>query len=618
MSEKSSTSAILDLPSAKTVSVEQLVQLFVPTRRYWRLLLSPSHYMLLGTRGSGKTILLRMLSVDHLRRLAQRDSRAAAALSERQMFGVYLALSVDWCVGLTGESAESSDRVFTDGVNMVAAQAFLSELEEAIEVCAEVGLISSQHAAEKEIVGQLCETWFQEMDRRVWSLAALRRVLRRQENLYKDAILTRRGNQDQALRDRGFCFLRSSLFGPLQQGASIANEVLGLERGHGWIIALDELEALTKDQQTLLMTVLRGSHNPLVFKMATLPYTFTETATRFSSFARGAENREFRVERLQYDPGDREYQVLVANIGCHHFDRPAEDGAIGAMEELFGRDTIVARARAALENRARASGAKDRVRQGDIDLLEGGLAGDSARKLGPVAAIRVLKDIKRGHSRSCAYSGWEFLVRASDGNPSLFVRLMYEVERRISAGGDTVAPEDQHDAIVSQAEHLFHSTRALYPDGSALEQLIDLIGRSLSSAIHDVPSDRPEEEGNRFLVDLTRLTDVEREAFHWGARHSLLVGETPSSADRGYPIAEGVWRLGYALSPKFWLLPRRGRVRGVYARGSLHLSSLREAGQGLLWEIGYPGNSEGRKQSDSQLATPGFDFDDGQDEMEEL
>ena len=38
-----------------------------------------------------------------------------------------------------------------------------------------------------------------------------------------------------------------------------------------------------------------------------------------------------------------------------------------------------------------------------------------------------------------------------------------------------------------------------------------------------------------------------------------MIAEATGSSLR-YPIGQGVWRLSYALAPKFWLLTRRGRI----------------------------------------------------------
>jgi hypothetical protein len=522
-----------------------------------------------------------MLATSHLRRLADRHEDARRELFEHRRFGVYLPLSIDWCVAL-GEVSGYNDRVFTDGVNIVAIQAFLEEVEGAIRVVASDNASIDVSASERQLTRQLCDVWFEGVRSPVHSLAALRRLMRRQESIFKSALLSGNPCDSATLREAGFLLYSSSLFGHVQQGAQMANEVMELERDHSWIVGLDELEVLTDTQQKLLATVVRGTHRPLLFKMATLPYSFTDMGTSFAARARVAENREFRTERLQYDPGDSEYRELVATLGCSILRLDVGTSAERTMERVFGNKRFVERAEEAAKRYELGDGAAEKANITGALRAMHGLKGDSRRKVAPVLAIRILRATSRGHRRPQAYCGWDTAMRVSDGNPSLFLRLLWELDR-LRAGSECISPGDQHAAISAQAEHLFTSARALYPGGTLLQDTIDRIGRGFASGIHDIPLDRIDEEGNRFVVDLDALSGVEREAFQWGVRHSLLVGETSTSGSSEYPVGKGVWRLGYALCPKYWLLPRRGRVRGVFQGGQLLVAASDEAGQQLLW-----------------------------------
>src|SRR5262245_12291528 len=90
--------AKFDLPSAKNVTVQTAVEQFVPTRLLWDVLTSDGNDVIFGTRGSGKTLLLRMMSASHLIEFAKLDRRAAEILHEQKRFGIFLPLGVDWCV----------------------------------------------------------------------------------------------------------------------------------------------------------------------------------------------------------------------------------------------------------------------------------------------------------------------------------------------------------------------------------------------------------------------------------------------------------------------------------------------------------------------------------------
>ena len=78
---------LFEIENARNLSRRELVETFVPTQSFWRLL-SAKHHIVLGSRGSGKTALARMLSHDHLALL--NEARAQSAIREQQFIGVYV------------------------------------------------------------------------------------------------------------------------------------------------------------------------------------------------------------------------------------------------------------------------------------------------------------------------------------------------------------------------------------------------------------------------------------------------------------------------------------------------------------------------------------------------
>jgi hypothetical protein len=141
----------------------------------------------------------------------------------------------------------------------------------------------------------------------------------------------------------------------------------------------------------------------------------------------------------------------------------------------------------------------------------------------------------------------------------MFVRLLNELEIGPSSG--FVDTTHQHRVTSELAETWHEWTQALYKDGAVLHRLIDQLGTQLSARLHSrrERDDDIQEETNRFFVDLQTVPPRHAEAFRVGARHGLLVAEASGSSLR-YPVGMGVWRLSYALAPKFWLLTRRGRI----------------------------------------------------------
>src|SRR5262245_19184882 len=129
---KSSAPSSFELPSARNLTVGRAVEMFVPTQLYWEVLRSDSNDVVFGTRGSGKTMLLRMMSVQHLVRFAQVNADALAALKDLRRLGVFVPLGIDWCVAFQRDD-DTELRLFTDGLNLVALDSFAEALNSLVQ-----------------------------------------------------------------------------------------------------------------------------------------------------------------------------------------------------------------------------------------------------------------------------------------------------------------------------------------------------------------------------------------------------------------------------------------------------------------------------------------------------
>ena len=538
------TGHAFELPSAKNLSVEAAVEQFVSTDLFWQMLASDGHDVILGTRGSGKTMLLRMMSVQHLAQYKDRDPRALAALRERKRYGIFMPFGVDWCVARADE--QRLDRLFVDGVNLVSAEAYLDVLDALIRLGLEGQ--SNPIAAETTLSHELSLLWFRNSPRLFSSFASLRSFLWRQQAILRDLWRFDEPPTDVQEDAATYVFRSSTIFAPLAAAARLANQVFHLSPDHRWLLCLDELEDLKPRQMAALTTLLRGSVPNLVMKITTQPYTIEEqTGTHFAAETSAVDHRDYNIHRLQIDPGTVEYRHFVSEIVRKRLGSPTGDGEQMA-KSLFGTSSFAERAETV-----------DRTFPKRREEILASTNADSARKRIPVAAIRTLRRAFEGHRNSVAYSGWDTLVRLSDGNPGMFVRLLNELG--VHEGSNKLDAETQHSTVTDLAKAWHEWSQALYSDGTRLHRMIGEIGELLSNRIHTraIEDKEAADEMNRFALDLRDLPSADATALKVGARHGLLVAEENRSSLH-YPLGEGIWRLSYALAPKFWLLPRRGRV----------------------------------------------------------
>src|SRR5688572_26739899 len=88
---------LFEVENARNLTRDEVVRTFVPPQAFWRLL-SAKHHVLLGSRGSGKTAIAKMLSHDHLSRWDA--PRAKAAIFSKAFVGMYVPTRLEWVGGL--------------------------------------------------------------------------------------------------------------------------------------------------------------------------------------------------------------------------------------------------------------------------------------------------------------------------------------------------------------------------------------------------------------------------------------------------------------------------------------------------------------------------------------
>ena len=78
---------------ARNYSSERILSEFCPVSRYWSLF-NDQHEVLIGSRGCGKTILLKMMRYSMLNKLT--DERAKKLVSEKKYIAFYVPLHLEY------------------------------------------------------------------------------------------------------------------------------------------------------------------------------------------------------------------------------------------------------------------------------------------------------------------------------------------------------------------------------------------------------------------------------------------------------------------------------------------------------------------------------------------
>src|SRR5438876_7799720 len=117
---------------ARSGSAAEIISEFFPTSTFWSLF-NHQHEILLGTRGSGKTYLLRMMSYSLLRRF--KHPAARKHIKNASFVGFYVPLHLEFLASLAGKQCPDENRLgyFQFAFNCAAAKALLTEVKFLLE-----------------------------------------------------------------------------------------------------------------------------------------------------------------------------------------------------------------------------------------------------------------------------------------------------------------------------------------------------------------------------------------------------------------------------------------------------------------------------------------------------
>lgn len=219
---------------ARNYSDEKIVSEFFPISLYWSLF-NDQHEVLLGTRGSGKTVILRMLSYSCLRRFSH--PTAEDLKHKKRFIGFYIPLHLEFLASLEGRDVPDEKRLeyFQFAVNCSAAASLLHELKALLHD--QFPSTDTRLGAEKRVISYLERAWFPEASEKAAQLDDLERftnAVYRREPFWSD------GDAHTAVGLSGRLLL------PIVDVLPTLSSMLELDTdATRWLCCLDEAEFLT-------------------------------------------------------------------------------------------------------------------------------------------------------------------------------------------------------------------------------------------------------------------------------------------------------------------------------------------------------------------------------------
>ena len=552
----SATSPFLEV-QARDMPDRRLAAEFFPTATFWNLFTN-GHQVLLGTRGSGKTALIRMLTYNCLR-LSTSD-RAKTFVRRRKFIGFFVPLHLELMtlVARNDEHYENRMGYFKFLFNHIAAEGFIQTLQ---------ALLTDLEPNEPQRLSRevaICETliglWYGPKSRVRPTFNALK------NELAKWAYQIDRWRDDGPDRPDHLPPLCKPCFEPLVAALPEINSLLGIDPQETiWIACVDEAECLKGPFLRCINSFMRTQNRGLVVKLATAPFRYT-CETEIPGSPIEPNGNDFRFLVIDMEPESEEFERL-----CNHLYRKrakryekdvpkdladflkdcrTEDSARVRYASQFGEtSTEPSKLFSDILNELspqRAATADRRQNQG-LSVRK-----PYINKFAPVLYLRKLRRANgNGNTNVGWYSGGQICRSVSEGNPRRFLDLMhslFEASRLVALDS-----KKQQDVILSFAKTVLEQTDGLPEFGPLVRSIIDSLLCLLAEKVHGVTM---KNGGCGFFVsgDLLKNQDIV-EALKTAIRFSRIVCD---GADGGTITPETPLRVSYTLAALEWLPMREG------------------------------------------------------------
>ncbi len=568
---------LFEVFNARNLSVEDLVGTFVPTQSFWRLLSAENH-VLLGSRGSGKTAVAKMLSHDHLSRL--KDPRTQEMVTADAYIGMYVPTRLTWVGGLRNKPWQTrgeKELFFQWRLNVATCLALLDTVASCLRQ--HVRIAGERARLERRFCGEVSTYWVDTGDKYL-TLAELERYLRNIEYRRQQQIARLRSTNTPMTAEEpvGVTF-EMDLFEPLRAGIQRASEVLNLPKDAAWLLCLDEAEFLDIDHHRILNSHMRAFSENLFMKVTTKPYChYTLETTTPQMLDPG---HDFEYIYLDSDPDFTERAAgeqhhMGTRFARDLFERRAEVSgepyASADVDPLVGRSALLdPREEDWDPDTANWRYLKKYASDATIKRAER-LRGSRSfmfsvgRKIHGALLLRHDAAKGRGNTASTAYSGATMMMRCGDGNPRRLVRIFNQILlkaapklRKGQRGSDDrpiVSRSEQTRLLGSFARNELLPARSEPPFGDDLYELIQQIGQYMREHLHGrkLTTDQVSSVSTRLDIE-DAIWDRVKCAVGLGL---LYPNVNPKNPDE-LPVRKGTFHLAYALAPEFQILPRRGR-----------------------------------------------------------
>lgn len=535
--------------------------------------------MILGSRGSGKTALARMLSHSHLSKLKSRTARNL--IKNRELIGVYVPTNLEWVGALKNKSwgdGIEAEELFQWRLNLATCIAFLHTATSCLEQYVED--IREKILNERKLVELLKKEWF-ESDVSCENIEELLRQLYDLEHNYENALTRNKIFGDNELGNiDGIVAFSTQLFHPLKRAIAYFHDILNFPEDSNWFICIDEAEFLSESQHRILNTYLRASQDRsnksspnLVFKLVTMPYCHYTLETNVNSNLN--LDHDFQYIYIDQDPiiasrdsGSSFVNALfkkrlkASKLPLSHISL---DDMFGTCDLLEKKDLTWEEGTNERELLMKYGSKKTIDRANKLKIGSKRFRDQIGRKILPALLLKSALKKEFGRKKSGIYSGKEMIVRCGDGNPRRTIAILnrfllllldkdkdnynYNYKR-----SPIISRSKQQKVLFQYSKIVFNRIKSEPKVGPELFTFIKEVGNYMTASMrgnllstNQISSIRIDES----------INDAQWALVSNAVKLGLLYPNKDKDNPDHIPDRQGTFHLAYILAPYFRILPRR-------------------------------------------------------------
>ncbi len=559
-----------DKDNAKNMSVDDIVDTFVATPEYWQLLDKKNH-VVIGSRGSGKTVLAKMLSHQHMSKYKHKDAKTI--IRNKDFIGIYLPTNVEWVGSLNNKKwkdTETEKIFFQWRMNVAVCEALLSSLESCLSEY--INDDKQRALIEFTLANEIGNAWFNNSN--LTDINKLRAQIEHTERQTEVFISTSLVNTCEInLTNLSEPIFSGNLFTPLKWAITIIERHLEFSNDCVWAVCIDEAEFLEKKYQKIINTHMRAHTGKpqIIYKMITMPFKHYTLETEVAAGLNLGDDFEYIY--IDHDPAKKKqgYYFAISLINKRLSGTVLKNYS---LTDIFGKSLVIDYKFTDWSQDGDAFNlllkyANDKTKERAYKLLDDNKSfrDQIGRKILPALLLREYSTNKSGARKSGVYSGASMIIRCGDGNPRRLIRIINRFIRIYNHGNSLkkfnlpISVKQQESVLREYSKSQLNRVMAEQDVGPDLYEFLNLVGNYMSIRLNKHALST--EQITSINVDSDRIPEKYMNAIKAAVGIGLLFPNRSLYNYDHVPDGRGTYHLAYVLAPHFKLLPRRGRSKSV-------------------------------------------------------